>query len=358
MSKLNIAARLLAAVAFVGVAAGSASAQDAALIEAAKKEGTVTVYTSTDAEAAQKFLDAFKAKYGLKVEWNDLGTNGAYNRTISEAAAKQVTADIVWSSAMDQQMTLVTDGYADTYKSTEAGNIPAWANYKDSLYASTVEPIGMIYNTKAIAPDRIPKTRPELIKFLNDNSAELKGKVASFDPEKSGTGFLHHTNDARSTKDFWDLAKAMGKDGVKTYSSSGGMKETVVSGENVIAINVIGSYALDWVKKTPNLGVQFGDDYTAAFSRLVLMTKGAPHPNAAKLFLDFMLSKEGQDAIAAGGMPSVRTDVTGGLNLDTLNKRVGGNLKPIPVDEGLLEYMKPEKRVAFFKDWKAATTGN
>ena len=176
MSKSNIAARLLAAVAFVGAAAGSASAQDAALVEAAKKEGTVTVYTSTDAEQAQKFLDAFKAKYGLKVEWNDLGTNGAYNRTISEAAANQVTADIVWSSAMDQQMTLVTDGYADTYKSAEAGNIPTWANYKDTLYASTVEPIGMIYNTKALPADRIPKTRADLVKFLNDNSARAEGQ--------------------------------------------------------------------------------------------------------------------------------------------------------------------------------------
>jgi iron(III) transport system substrate-binding protein len=109
------------------------------------------------------------------------------------------------------------------------------------------------------------------------------------------------------------------------------------------------------VKKTPNLGVAFGTDYTPAFSRLVLMTKGAPHPNAAKLFIDFMLSKEGQDAIAKGGMPSVRTDVTSGFNLTTLNERVGGSLKPIPVDDGLLEYMKPEKRVAFFNEWKAAT---
>jgi iron(III) transport system substrate-binding protein len=342
----------LVATALLSVFTVNAYSQD---VDAAKKEGTVTVYTSTDAEQAKAFLDAFKAKYGINIEWNDLGTNGAYNRAISEAAAKQVTADIVWSSAMDLQMTLVADGYADAYKSKETGSIPAWANYKDMLYASTVEPIGIIYNKKALSEDKIPKTRADLIKFLNDNTATLKGKVATFDPEKSGTGFLHHTNDARNTKDWWDLAKAMGKNGVKTYSSSGAMKETVVSGENVIAINVIGSYALDWVKKTPNLGVAFGTDYTPAFSRLVLMTKGAPHPNAAKLFIDFMLSKEGQDAIAKGGMPSVRTDVTSGFNLTTLNERVGGSLKPIPVDDGLLEYMKPEKRVAFFNEWKAAT---
>ena len=334
-----------------------AYAQDAALIDAAKQEGAVSIYTSTDQAQAQALLDAFSAKYGIEIAYNDVGTNGAYNQVISESAAGQVAADVVWTSAMDLQMTLVKDGYAEPYKSAEAGNIPAWANYQDMLYATTIEPIGIIYNTGALKEDQIPKTRADLIKFLLDNQTEFKGKVATFDPEKSGTGFLHHTNDAQQTDNFWDLAKALGGVGVKTYSSSGSMKETVVSGENVLAVNIIGSYALDWVKETPNLGVAFGSDYTPAFSRLALISKGAPHPNAARLFIDFTLSKEGQEALAAGGLPSVREDVTGGLNVKTLNDRVGGGLKPIAVDEGLLEYMEPTKRVQFFNDWKAAIDG-
>jgi len=329
-------------------------AEDAALIDAAKQEGTVTIYTSTDAAQAQALLDAFTAKYGVKIAYNDVGTNGAYNQVISEAAAGQVTADLVWSSAMDLQMTLVKDGYAEPYKSAETGSIPAWANYQDTLYATTIEPIGMIYNTGALKEDQLPRTRADLIEFLEDNKADLNGKIATFDPEKSGTGFLHHTNDLRQTENFWDFAKALGGVGVKTYSSSGAMKETVVSGENVLAVNIIGSYALDWVKETPNLGVAFGTDYTPAFSRLALITKGAPHPNAAKLFLDFTLSKEGQEALASGGLPSVRADVASGLNVDTLNERVGGGLKPIAVDEALLDFMDPARRVGFFNEWKAA----
>lgn len=324
------------------------------LIAAAKKEGTVSIYTSTDAAQSQRLQDAFTKKYGVSIAYNDLGTNGAYNQVISEAAAGQTTADIVWSSAMDLQMTLVQDGYASEYASPEIANLPAWANYKNTLYATTVEPIGVIYNTKALSEDKLPKTYADMIAFLKDNKAELQGKVATFDPEKSGSGFLHHSNDARNRSDFWDLAKAMGDDGAKIYSSSGGMKETVVSGENVIAINIIGSYALDWVKESPNLGVHFATDYTPAFSRLALITKDAPHPNAAKLFVDFMLSKEGQSLLAEGGLPSVREDVTAGLNVKTLNERVGGGLKPIAVDEGVLEYMDQMKRVQFLNDWKAA----
>ncbi|CAH2405537.1 ABC transporter substrate-binding protein [Mesorhizobium ventifaucium] len=329
-------------------------AQDAALIEAAKKEGTVSVYTSTDSAQSQKLQDAFTKRYGIAIAYNDLGTNGAYNQVISEAAAGQVTADVVWSSAMDLQMTLVKDGYAQEYASPEAANIPAWANYKNILFGTTVEPIGVIYNTKALTEDRLPKTYADMITFLKNNKTELQGKVATFDPEKSGSGFLHHSNDARQRKDFWDLAKALGEDGAKIYSSSGGMKETVVSGENVMAINIIGSYALDWVKESPNLGVHFASDYTPAFSRLALVVNNAPNPNAAKLFVDFLLSQEGQSALAEGGLPAVRKDATGGLNIDTLNERVGGGLKPITVDEGLLDYMEPTKRVQFLNDWKAA----
>ncbi|MCP8895123.1 ABC transporter substrate-binding protein [Shinella daejeonensis] len=349
--------------AFLATLAGPVFAQEApagypadyaALIEAAKQEGTVSIYTSTDAAQSQRLQDAFVAKYGIKIAYNDLGTNGAYNQVISEAAASQTTADVVWSSAMDLQMTLVQDGYAAEYASPEAGNLPDWADYKNMLYATTVEPIGVIYNTKALSEDQLPKTYADMIAFLKDNKAELQGKVATFDPEKSGSGFLHHSNDARERSDFWDLAKAMGENNAKIYSSSGGMKETVVSGENVIAINIIGSYALDWVKESPNLGVHFSTDYTPAFSRLALITKDAPHPNAAKLFVDFMLSAEGQSHLAEGGLPSVRGDVTAGLNIETLNERVGGGLKPIAVDEGVLEYMEQMKRVEFLNEWKAA----
>lgn len=345
---------LISSVAFAQDVPAGYPADYSAIIDAAKKEGTVSVYTSTDAAQTQKLQDAFTKKYGIKIAYNDLGTNGAYNQVISEAAAGQTTADVVWSSAMDLQMTLVQDEYAEEYKSPEAAKLPAWANYKNILFATTVEPIGAIYNTKALSEDKLPKTYAEMITFLKDNQSTLKGKVATFDPEKSGSGFLHHSNDARNRKDFWDLAKAMGADGAKIYSSSGGMKETVVSGENVIAINIIGSYALDWVKQSPNLGVHFATDYTPAFSRLILKTKDAPHPNAAKLFIDYMLSAEGQSLLAESGLPSVREDVTSGLNVKTLNERVGGGLKPIAVDEGVLEYMDQMKRVQFLNDWKAA----
>lgn len=337
-------------------AAGTAMAQDSAKVEAAKSEGTVAIYTSTDISQADLLIEAFKKKYpGIDVEYIDLGTNGTYNRVISEAAASQMGADVVWSSAMDLQMKLAADGLFEPYASPLQGDLPGWAVYEDLLYATTVEPVGIIYNTRGLSEDKVPQTRAELVAFLADPA--VKGKVATFDPEKSGSGFLFHTNDLNETENFWDLAAAFGAASGKTYSSTGAMRETVVSGENVLAFNLIGSYALDWVKDMPNLGVAFGKDYTAAFSRMAGIPKGAPHPNAGQLFVDFMLSQEGQSALASRGLPSVRSDVEAGFNINTINERVGGALRPIKVDESLLDYMDPMKRVEFLKKWSSVTKG-
>ena len=286
-------------------------AEYAKVIETAKKEGAVSIYTSTDQAQAQAFLDAFAKKFpGIKVEYNDLGTNGAYNRVISEAAAGQVGADVVWSSAMDFQMSLVKQGLAQPYKSPEAANLPDWAKFQDMLYGTSIEPIGMIYNKKALPENRVPKTRAELIKFLQDNKTELKGKVATFDPEKSGSGFLHHTNDARETKTFWDLAKAFGGIGGRTYSSSGAMKETVVSGENVLAFNIIGSYALQWVKESPEPRCRIRDAITRPRSRAWRSSRTKPRTRTPRRCSWTSCSRrKGRKLSPRVGIPSVRADV-------------------------------------------------
>jgi iron(III) transport system substrate-binding protein len=167
------------------VTAGTVWAQDAGLVDAATQEGAVSIYTSTDIAQAQGLLDAFTAKYpGIRIDYNDVGTNGAYNRVIAEAAAQQMGGDVVWSSAMDLQMKLAADGYFEAYASPEAGAVPDWGKYQDLLYATTIEPVGIIYNKLAVSEDQVPHTRADLIKFLGD--PDVSGKVATFDPEKSG----------------------------------------------------------------------------------------------------------------------------------------------------------------------------
>ena len=112
-------ASLFASAAMAQVPAGY-PADYQKIIDGAKKEGKLVIYGATDSKATQPLVKDFNALYpGITVEYNDMNSTEVYNRFISEAAAGGNTADAVWSSAMDLQMRLASDGYALQYKSVE-----------------------------------------------------------------------------------------------------------------------------------------------------------------------------------------------------------------------------------------------
>src|SRR5437660_767326 len=128
--KKTIIAAALASFAFAAHAQTPAGypATYQKIVDAAKKEGKLVVYGATDSKAAAPLIKDFNALYpGITVEYNDMNSTEVYNRFISEAAAGGATADVLWSSAMDLQMKLASEGYALQYKSVEASKIPGWA---------------------------------------------------------------------------------------------------------------------------------------------------------------------------------------------------------------------------------------
>jgi iron(III) transport system substrate-binding protein len=338
-----------------GVSYAQSGASD--LVERAKKEGRVAIYTSTDEAQGLPIVEAFKQAYGIAVDYNGIGTTDVYNRVLSEAAAGQVGADVAWTSSMDLQVVLASKGLLETYKSPEAASYPAASIYKDTVYGTSIEPVAMLYNKNLLKAEWVPKTRADLVKLLQEHKADLKGKVCSFDPEKSGIGFLLAVTDLHNTSSFWELAKGFGGVEGKVYGSSGAMREKVASGEHVLGFNVIGSYAMQWAKESPAIGFVFGSDYTAAFQRVASVTKNAPHPAAGRLFLDFLLSEKGQALGASKGVPPLRTGYKGALDADALGKITGPNVKMIPVDEKLIDNLNPKMRAEFFQNWKKALRG-
>src|SRR3954468_13444107 len=133
-------ASLFASAAMAQVPAGY-PADYQKIIDGAKKEGKLVIYGATDSKATQPLVKDFNALYpGITVEYNDMNSTEVYNRFISEAAAGGTTADVLWSSAMDLQMKLASDGYALSYKSQESAKLPAWAMWNDQAYGTTFEP--------------------------------------------------------------------------------------------------------------------------------------------------------------------------------------------------------------------------
>jgi iron(III) transport system substrate-binding protein len=358
MSSFSRALAVAGALTFATASTGFA--QDDALYAKAKEDGSVTIYSATDSKQVQTLIEAFNKKYpGITVDYNDVGTTGTYNKVVSEFAAGQVSADLIWSSAMDLQMTMATDGLFESADFPERSAIPEWAAYKDVLYATSIEPIGILYNKIELAEDKVPKTRADLIAFMKSDAA--KGRVGSLDPERSGTGFLFNMNDSKTTTDsFWELVTAFGAAGGKTYASNGPVRESVGSGENVLAFNIIGSYAFDWSKESPSLGVAFDRERTAAFMRPIGLMKNAPHPSAGLLFMNFLFSKEGQTELAKNGLPSVRSDLNAadfdagslvGYDMESLKQRIGGEVVPIALNESLVAERTTE-RAGFIDKWR------
>lgn len=234
--------------------------------------------------------------------------------------------------------------------------MPQWAQYQKQAYGTTFEPLAIVYNKRLIPENEVPKTRTDLIKLLASQPDKFKGKLTTYDVEKSGVGFNALTQDAHlNEKITWELVKAIGATGPKLQSSTGAMMERISSGENLIGYNIIGSYAYAKAKKDKSIGYVFPKDYTQVVSRLATISKKAKNPNAAKLWVDYLLSKRGQTLIAnQANLYAIRTDVTGETSAASLTKELGDSLKPIPIGTGLLVYLDQSKRLAFLKQWQQA----
>lgn len=332
-------------------------------LAAAKKEGKVVIYSALDTKAAQPLIRDFNAVHpDIKVEYNDMNSTEMYNRFIAESASGQGGADVMWSSAMDLQVKLVDEGKAMTYVSPEAAKLPKWAVYKNQAYGTTYEPAVFIYNKRLVTGNDIPRDHAGFAKILNTDTAKFKGKVTTYDIEKSGVGFMFVVQDMKYFPGMKDLEKGFGATSYRVYASTGNMLEKVSSGEHLLGYNVLGSYALVRAKKDPNLGVVLPKDYTLVLSRVSFIGKDAKNPNAAKVWTDYILSQRGQKLIGSDvELFAVRNDVNAEYTAASLDKELGANVvKPIPVSSEIVTYLDPKKRLEILGDWRknlAAGTG-
>jgi iron(III) transport system substrate-binding protein len=340
----------------IAQAAHAAAAESAATLAGAKKEGKLIIYSSTDSASVEPLLQDFKSLYPfLQVEYSDLNTTEIYNRFTAESASGAGTADLLWSSAMDLQLQLASKGNALNYASPEVSGLPKWAVWQNQAYGTTYEPVSIAYNKRLLPADAVPQSHADLIRLMKAKPDVFKEKIATFDPEKSGVGFLMMTQDAKVFPQFWDLAHGFGAAGTKVYTSTGAMLEKVGSGEHILAYNIIGSYVLLRQKKDPSLGLVLPKDYTLTFSRIAFISKSARNPNAAKLLLDYILSKRGQTVMSEKSLIySIRGDVPGAVTAAGLNKDLGKAVKPIEVNTDILAGLEQTKRLEFMKQWKEA----
>jgi iron(III) transport system substrate-binding protein len=323
------------------------------IIEGAKREGVVVIASSTDVHKVSGLLAAFRRAYPfVRVDYRERKTHEIYGQIVEATRRRAPTPDLVWSSAMDLQTKLVNDGYVQAYASPEKPYLPSWAIWKNEAYGVTAEPFVFLYNSRLVPPADVPRTHSDFARLLR-GEPRYRGRIATYDPVRSGAGYLSMTQDEAVSRDVWELVAAMGANQVQLYDSSLAITAAVASGRQALGYNAIGSYAFEALARNPELKVVVPEDYTLIMSRIVLIPNEARHPNAAKLLLDFLLSRQGQLELAKVYMGPVRSDVPahGGA------RPTASAARPVRLGPALLANLDRIKRRRFLARWRQALAG-
>lgn len=320
-------------------------ATNGALIRAAEREGEVVVYVNTDVSGP--IGAGFRRRFPkVKVRFVEVAARPMQDRVLAEADKGPAVGDIAWSSSMDIQVKLINDGYAQTYRSPEARNLPAWAVWRDQGFGVTAEPIVFAYNKRLLDEAHAPRSHAALLDALRGDPAHWRGKIAMYDPEHSGVGFLYLSTDTQVYPDAWPLLTAIGQSKPGLYVPGGALMKSLATGEHVFVYNMNGSYA-DWWSTQPHsdIGYLTPTDYHLSISRVAFITKAAPHPNAARLFLDYLMSEDGQRQLAVARLTPIRDGI------DAPRVTPGG--RPIRVGPALLANFDQARRAQMLERWSA-----
>lgn len=326
------------------------------IIRAAEDEAQLTLYSTTDEVVAQPLLDDFRQMYPrIAIDYDDQTGTELNHRFIAETQLGRDGADVLWSSAMDQQALLIERGDALPYDPVEADGLPTWARLANLGWSTTLEPIAIVYDRRQLSGAEVPASHADLRRLLEAEPARFDRKLVLYDATRSGVGYLLATHDAAQQADYWAMMTAIGRSRPRTVLTVDAMLSAVEAGRALIAYNVLGDYARARASRSAALGVVLPSDYTLVLSRVMFISRHARHPNAARLWVDYLLSQRGQTVLAnRSQLHSVRADVGGRLSADALRRELGERIRPIAFEPRLAEALRPERQAAFTSAWHRA----
>lgn len=308
---------------FLGIAVTTAPAQDshtAKLIEGAKKEASLVWYTSTSTEDIKRLFDVFNKKYPfIKTEFYNAGSARVYNRILNEARVGKIFFDLVSVRGVETHQ-MVKDGFIQPYQSPESAAYPQgfkdakgyWVDYFDAYNI-------IAYNTKLVPKEHAPKAWDDLL------DPRWKGKIAMDDEMYSWYAAMAVAWGRERAERFM---KALAKQEIQLRSGQTLIAQLMAAGEFHMGMAL--AHRIERMKEqgAPIEWVTTLDPITVSLHPIGVAAK-APHPNSAKLFIDFVLSKEGQQLVLAIGRTPSRPGI------DT--KMQAKNLKLFPIPPSLGE---------------------
>jgi ABC-type Fe3+ transport system substrate-binding protein len=289
--KLALVMRRLPIVLFLLALSGPAQAEDSALIAAAKREGTVVWYTTQIVDQfARPAAAAFEKLYpGIRVSLSRTNATTAAIKILNENRAGKNQSDV-----FDGTVTVVPlkkDGYVLKYIPDAVKSWPA--EYRDPegyWVATNIYVLTPAYNTRLIPPGSEPKTYQSLL------DPRFRGKMlwgVSLS-SSAAVGFIGTVLDQMGEAKGMDYLRGLRKQNIAGSDvSARQILDQVIAGEYAIALQIFNHHAVisakkgapvKWIPMQPATGVL----------SVVSIPKSAAHPNAAKLFENFLVSPVGQ----------------------------------------------------------------
>ncbi|HRO13308.1 MAG TPA: ABC transporter substrate-binding protein, partial [Amaricoccus sp.] len=336
------------ALALLAAAAQAQPAPEATASFGSERAATrLAVLGTTDVALVAPLFEAFVAAMPeVAVSYEQHGSNDLHALASAACHGETVPADLVVSSAVDLQVKLVNDGCAQPHHSLPTAALPPDANWRDELFGVTEEPAVIVYNRRLVPAAEAPRSRFDLIDLLRPADSRYAGRVATYDIEASGLGYLFAFADSQQATTFGSLIEAFARSGAVATCCSAEIIDAVAEGRYLLAYNVLGSYALDRAAHDRRIAVVAPEDYTLVLSRAALIPKGAANPTAAGLLIDFMLSDPGRAALASTHLLFPFAE--------DLPDDEASLYRPIPLSPTLLLGLDRQKQASFLARWRAA----
>lgn len=319
----------------------------------------LTIYSTTDTTV----FDAIVRDYQMlephvSVRYEEIDAAPLYDRFQNETAAGTPQADLLLSTAMDLQVKLVNNGQAMPHVSQSSQALPSWARWRDEAFGFTFEPAVMVFNRKAMAGQKLPRTRADLLDLLRHDN-HWAGRIGTYDIARSSVGYLLASQDARLSSEFGALVEALIESRVHVHENTSTLLDQLESGQLAIGYNLLGSYARVRVERGADLEIVYPQDYTLAVSRTAVIPRNAPRPDRAHAFLEYLLSLRGQEVLARrSGLSAVRHEVQGPYGRIGITEAQIGPLRPIALGPGLLVYLDQQKRQRLLAAWRGLKTAS
>ncbi len=305
-----------------GAASASGSSEWDTVVAAGKREGKVTLIGPPGDAVTSVLTDEFQKQYGINVEYTALPGNQIPAKVATERGAGQFNWDVLIAGTAGTLESLIPNGYLDPIdsalilpevkdpKSWRGGKLPEIGPKGEIMTMTPYQRGTLFYNTDLVKADEITSYKDLL-------GAKWKDKLQMDDPRRPGPGqatailfYLHPDLGA-------DFILALGKQNVILQQDYQQEIDLVGQGKIPLLIGGVDYLAEARMKQGAPIGIvppaqiKEGTDVSSASGDVSVFNK-APHPNAAKVYVNWLLGQKEQEAYArATGFVSSRADVNG-----------------------------------------------